>query len=596
MKINNLKKNQKLSGKNKERFNRAARFHQQGKFIEAKELYNKILQKHPKHADSLHLLGLITADQGDVATGLQLVTNAITANPKAVFFYLNRGMMYERIGNLTAACKDVQKSIQLDVNQWNSHAKLGELYQAREQHGQAIASFLTAIKLNPNNRNSHHNLGKSYLALEQYEDAAQACRAALAIDPNCVETLSNYGVILCSQKQPQQAIECYQKAVVVNPNYAYTYINWGMALIELNQLDEAEQKLNRAIELEPQKAEFHSSLGNLYKERGDLTKALACFNHALSLDPNATPIRFNLAITQLQLGDFQHGLENYEVRFGLAERQKFEYHFSQPVWRGEPLTGKTLFISIEQGLGDTIQFLRYIPMLEQFGGNIIMECQRELIPLVEQQQHNITIIPRFNSPSHFDYHIPIMSLALVFKTDLSTIPFPEGYLAVPEKPELSNFIKPTGLNVGIVWAGGTFHKNNTNRSIALEKYKPLFETEEINFYSLQVGDRIDDIAECNLQQKIMNLAPYIKDFSDTAAVLSKLDLLITVDTAIAHLGGALATPTWILLPFASDFRWLQNCNDCKWYDAVRLFRQHKRCDWSNPIKEVQKTLCSLRKK
>jgi len=590
-------KQKKLTGKWLARFQEATNWHQRGVWQSAKKSDEKVLAKYPNHAESLHLLAVLSAEHEDVNNALLLFTKAIKAEPANSGYYLNRAVLYKRLKNPPAAIADFEKAIQLNSKQWSAHLKLGELFLEQQQYKEAIEKFLKTIEINPQDKTAHHHLGNCYLALGFYEQASTAYQKVLALDSNCMEALSNLGVSYYYLKAFEQAINCYQKAVSIKPNYPEAYANWGLALTELNRFDEAKQKHHRAIELAPQKGEYHSNLGNLYKAQGSLTQALNAFNQALALEPSSTMIRFNLAITQLQLGSFKEGWTNYEARFHLVERQKSDYHFSQPLWRGEMLAGKTLFISIEQGLGDTIQMVRYLPMLNQFKGTVIMECQKELLSLVANQFPQIKLIPRWQPPNHFDYHLPIMSLPFIFNTTLETIPTPQSYLKASQQvalttaaTPLTTVIKSKGLNVGIVWAGGKHHKNDANRSIELKQFEPLFELSQINYYSLQVGERTSDRQDQSFANQLIDLAPYIKDFSDTADLLEQLDLLISVDTAVAHLGGALGKPTWILLPFVADFRWLQHRSDSPWYDSVRLFQQSEMGDWSAPINEIKKEL------
>jgi len=588
------KKPKKLHKKAHNIFMQATQAHQQGQLSLAKQLYQQTLEIAPNHADSLHLLGLIIADEGNPQQGLQLITKAITLHKNFAAYYLNRGLIYKRLQEYESAILDYQKAIKLEPKSWQAYSNLGDTYLAQEQHDQAIDTYKKVIQLNPAHKNSYHNIANAYLWKELYREAIEYYQQTLTMDNQCVESLNGMGVALHALEKHDEAIACYKQVLQINPNCAQAYANWGLLLTDLNRPQEAEEKHKKAIELEPNSAHFYSNLGISYKEQNQIDLALKNLQKAIDLDPQDVKARFNLSITQLVAGDFEQGWINYESRFNLPERKRGEYHFSQPVWQGENLAGKTLFIHVEQGLGDTIQFVRYIPLIMQYGGNIILESQKELLTLLQAQFPTITVILRWNPPAEFDYHIAIMSLPLLFKTTLETIPAADGYLKNIKQTLIKDIPDNTKrLKVGIVWTGGEAHKNNKNRSMTLETLKPIFNkknNKNIEFYSLQYGKRVQDLELCGLSDQIKDLSPYINNFTDTAAILKKLDLLISVDTSVAHLGGALGKPTWILLPYAPDFRWLLNTEDSPWYNSIRLFRQSKAGDWESVIMQLNTSL------
>jgi tetratricopeptide (TPR) repeat protein len=604
-----MAKNQKkLNKKIHKIFMQATQSHQQGQLSLAKQLYQQTLEIAPNHADSLHLLGLIIADEGNPQQGLQLITKAIKLHKNFAAYYLNRGLIYKRLQEYESAISDYQKAIKLEPKSWQAYSNLGDTYLAQEQHDQAIDTYKKVIQLNPVYKNSYHNIANAYLWKKLHHEAIEYYQKTLAIDHQCVESLNGMGVSLHALEKHDAAINCYKKVLQINPNCAQAYANWGLLLTDLNRPQEASEKHKKTIELEPNSAHFYSNLGISYKEQNQIDPALKALQKAVDLDPQDVKARFNLSITQLVAGDFEHGWINYESRFKLPERKRGEYHFPQPIWQGEDLSGKTLFIHIEQGLGDTIQFVRYIPLVMQYGGNIILESQKELLTLLQAQFPTITVIPRWNPPAEFDYHIAIMSLPLLFKTTLETIPAAGGYLKNID-PRSTNWVgddrlevllpdNTKHLKVGIVWAGGELHKNNKNRSLSLEVLKPIFNNKNVDFYSLQYGKRAQDLESYGLSTQIKDLSPCINDFADTAAILKKLDILISVDTAVAHLGGALGIPTWILLPYAPDFRWLLNTENSPWYNSVRLFRQPKVGDRQSVITQLNIALkqCTQGKK
>jgi len=567
-------------------FSKATGYHQKGQYEQAEQFYRQVLALAPKHADSLHLLGLILADRGLFSQGLNLISQAIDCNPKFAAYYLNRGLIYKRLNQLNQAVEDYQQAIHIEPRMIEAYCNLGDALLEQQQVDNAIVAYQNALKLNSRHRNACHNLGNAYLEKENYQQALACYQNALAIQ-ECPETLSNIGVALVGLNRMEEAITYHQKAIQADPNFSKAYSNLGLALNQMNRLAEAEDYYHKALAIEPENAEFYSNLGVNYKDQGKVDEALNCFKKSLDIDPNSSKAQFNEAISLLIKGDFGNGWQKYESRFGLKERLHTDHYFSQPVWQGENFHNKTLFVYVEQGLGDTIQFVRYLPQVAERGGQVIFECQSELIPLLEGQKHLKIdrIIPRGAPPPYFDYHIAIMSLPRIFNTTLEFIPSKYAYI-IPSLKNLNCIHQNNHKRVGIVWAGGKQHKNDRNRSIPLNYLEPLFANKYIDFYSLQY-ERHDEIQRYD---NVFDLSAHINDFSDTAAIINELDLVLSVDTSVAHLSGAMGKPTLILLPFAPDFRWLLDREDNPWYDNVRLFRQPDIGDWKSVIRRINDEL------
>jgi tetratricopeptide (TPR) repeat protein len=570
-------------------FSKATGYHQKGQYEQAEQLYRQVLALAPKHADSLHLLGLILADRGSLTQGLSLINQAIDCNPKFAAYYLNRGLIYKRLNQPNQAIEDYQRAVDIEPRMIEAYCNLGDSLFEQQRVDEAIDAYQSALKLNSRHRNACHNLGNAYLEKENYQQALVCYQNALAIQEG-PETLSNIGVTLVGLNRIEEAIAYHQKAIQADPDFSKAYSNLGLALSQLNRLTEAEDCYRKALAIEPENAEFYSNLGVNYKDQGKVDKALNCFKKSLGIDPSSSKAQFNEAISLLIRGDFNNGWQKYESRFGLKERLHTDYHFSQPVWQGENFSDKTLFVYVEQGLGDTIQFIRYLPQVAERGGQIIFECQSKLIPLLKEQRHLKIdrIIPRGAPPPYFDYHIAIMSLPRIFNTTLETIPSKYAYI-IPSSRKLNCIHQNNHKKVGIVWAGGKQHKNDRNRSIPLNYLEPLFANKHIDFYSLQY-ERYDEIQRYD---NVFDLSAHINDFSDTAAIINELDLVISVDTSVAHLSGAIGKTTWILLPFAPDFRWLLDREDNPWYESARLFRQPNIGDWKSVIRRIKDELEKL---
>jgi tetratricopeptide (TPR) repeat protein len=577
-------------------FQQATSAHQKQNFEQAKQFYKQILEICPKHADSLHLLGLILADEGDLETALHSITQAIQINPRFAAYYLNRGLLYQRMKQLDKAMADFRQSIYLDGEMLQAHCNLGSALLEKKKYEEAAHAFQRASRINPQYINPINNLGNVYLAVKNYKAAIDCYQRVLTLDPNCVETMSNLGVALVELNRVDEAIDYYKKALAVNPGYSGAAMNLGMAYHRVHDYAQAEAIYRGAIERDPNNAEFYSHLSLVYKDQGDIETALKYLSHALALDPDSAEIQFNEAITLLTAGDFINGWKKYECRFRLKEREHTEYDFKQPPWKGENFAGKTLFIHVEQGIGDVLQCIRYLPLVKALGGCVIMEVARELLDLLRSNDIKVDkIVLRGSPPSQFDYHISIMSLPMIFNAVPDNIPLANGYLRAKQDHLLMQrlLLDNSKFNVGIVWAGSNLHKNDFNRSIALREFLPLFANKKAHFYSLQFGERCKDIIDLNCSDCLTDTSPLIKDFSDTAAIINQLDLVITVDTSVAHLSGALGKPTWILLPFAPDFRWLLDRVDSPWYTSVSLFRQTDPGNWGMVMQKVASSLQDL---
>lgn len=568
-------------------FNRATAYHQAGKLNEALVGYRKVLRKYPRHADALHLMGIILDDQGKAEEGLAHINKAIAICADFAPFYLNRGLVFFRQQQFTTAISDFNQALLLGYRNPQSYGYLGDALLANKSIKLAIEAYQQALQLEPNNINICHNLGNAYLAEKDYSSAANCYKTVLEFKPDSAETLTNLGIVLTAQNKIDEAISYHQKALIIKPNFIQAHNNLGLAYNQLRDFYAAETTYRTALTLDQNNAEVYLNLGVNYRDQNKIEQALECFQKAATLQPSAEA-EFNQAISFLLMGDFKNGWEKYEARMQIKSRA-LDINYPQPLWQGEDLTGKSLLIHAEQGLGDTLQFCRYLKLFAN-SSNIAFACQNELADLLKPYFPNI--LPRCIPNQHFDYQIPIMSLPLRFGTNsLNDIPFSEGYLTAPN--HLNGLIDSKQFKVGIVWCGNKQNPNDRNRSIFLVMFENLLNLNGVKFYSLQWGENVQDIEVHNFQDKLFNTAKYVNNLQDAASIVAQLDLLITVDTAIAHLAGALSKPTWILLPFAPDFRWLLNRDDSPWYKSVRLFRQRQAGEWGGVMQSVQAALQAL---
>jgi predicted O-linked N-acetylglucosamine transferase (SPINDLY family) len=392
-----------------------------------------------------------------------------------------------------------------------------------------------------------------------------------------------------------QAIVAYRKAIQIDPNYPDAHSNLGNALRESGAIREAAEHYQAAIALQPKRSDLHNSLGGTYRDQGKLDSALACFEKALKLQPDNADFHWDYSLALLAAGQYQQGWVEHEWRWRRPPLVPRPY--SQPLWKGQALKGKRLLVYAEQGLGDSIQFLRFVPQLKAQGARIILEIQKELQRMMELSLSVEALIALGESAPAFDYHVPLHSLPLHLNVRLEHLPGPMPYLQAAKKDKKawkSRFQNRSALKVGLVWAGSPTHRHDHWRSSGLETLLPLFERPGVEFYLLQKGPGRKELEEISLPSNAIDLNEDIHDFADTAAIVSCLDVVITPDTSVAHLVGALNRPCWVLLAALPDWRWMFERSDCVWYPSLRLFRQSQLGQWDDVVERVGQELDVLR--
>jgi Tfp pilus assembly protein PilF len=477
-----------------------------------------------------------------------------------------------------------------------------------------------------------NHLGDQLWQLKRMDEALLHFQQALQLNPQYFEAAENFGRLLLDLGRPAEALDYLDAAERLNPNSASVYRIRGICLQEANRLADAEADFARSIALAPDVAETHNNLGLLHWKLGRtdqafasidraialrpdfaaafankawmlldlqlLDQAFAAFRRSLAIDPNRASTIFSFALLQLLTGDFERGWAGREARWTASPLGLADLGFAQPLWRGEqPIAGKTIFLYCDEGLGDSIQFARYVPMMAALGARIILGVR----PAIQQLLAGISGVAECTTREAaaslaFDLHCPLGSLPLAFKTRLDTIPLAQGYLPAPPAARVAVWEKRLGprtrFRVGLVWSGDPGHKNDHNRSIALRALAPLLDC-DVEFVSLQKGVRDQDRAFLDERKDIIDLSEQLTAFSDTAALVSCLDLVISVDTSVVHLAGGLGAPVWTMLPFNPDWRWLINRNDSPWYSSMRLFRQPTRSNWASVVDNVRHELEAL---
>ncbi len=434
-------------------------------------------------------------------------------------------------------------------------------------------------------------------AQQRHEDAIRHYATALALRPGYAEAHYNIGNALQALGRYDEAIAAYEKAAAIKPDYAEALNNLGNALQALNRHEEAIVRFEQALAVMPDYAEAHNNLGNSLQALNRHEQAIARHARALALQPDCIAAQWNEGLARLVIGDFKAGWKQYEGRWAVAGLGQRRREFAQPQWRGEfALAGRTILLHAEQGLGDTLHFARYVPMVAALGAGIVLEAQNPLVPLLAGLPGVASIRAQGEALPTFDCHCPLLSLPLAFGTTFDTIPRNVPYLAAaPERIARwrSTIEEAAAPRIGVVWAGNPANVFDHRRTLPLRHLLPLLRTPGVKFFALQKDLRPGDLELLQAFPEVRLLGEELEDFTETAAVVSLLDLVITVDTAVAHLAGALGKKVWVLLPFSPDWRWLLAREDSPWYPSARLFRQPATSDWASVLAQVATALHQL---
>jgi len=487
-----------------------------------------------------------------------------------------------------AVCRQI---LQARPNVPEAEHLLGVIAHQNGKLGEAIEHVKRAAKLAPQVALFHANLGEMLRLAGRPKLAAEAARCALEIEPTMPAALSNLGVALYELKEYEGAARAQRKAIAAKPDFAEAHSNLGNALHALRRFDEAIPAYRRAIEINPNYADGWANLGTTLHHSGSFQEGISALRRAIALAPYHANARSGLGILLLMRGDFAEGWDEYEWRLRSTERKGPK--FPEIPWQGENLAGKHIYVQAEQGFGDTLQFARYMPLLTARGAKVTLRVHQQLVSLMRESLPGTVVLGDRGDPAPYQCDAVLLSLPRLFKTRLETIPADVPYLRAPTTAVRrwnDRLAKMKGLRIGVVWAGNPDHVNDSRRSLDLSLFAPLFAIRGARFVSLQFGPRAADLKKLKRKTPIEDLAAKFEDFVDTAAAINALDLVITVDTSVAHVAGALGKPVWVLLPWVTDWRWLLNREDNPWYPTMRLFRQEKGEDGADVIARMEKEL------
>jgi tetratricopeptide (TPR) repeat protein len=570
---------------------------QAGRYLDAQVCCKQALAQDSNHADTFHLMGLLAlqANQHDLAVAW--LARAIRQDPQPVYL-TSLGTALQKQGRHEEALKTFDKAVQLKPDDAELWINLGNVLVELDRPTEAVLGFQHALKLNPSRWEAANKSGYLFFRLERFEEARAHFDLCDQLQPNHSLTLQMRALALRGLKRFEESLVDNLRAHELDPADANNCNNIGDALQSLGRPEEAVEWFDKAL---ARKSDFIAAINNKAFSLTQLHRfdeAFAIYERLNRTGTNTPAGDWNLSLLQLLTGDFEAGWAGREARWNTPALTFAYPKFSQPMWLGqESIEGKTILVHVDEGLGDTIHFVRYVPMVAARGARVILVVADAVYPLLSGMPGVFQSLPlSAGPPPAFDMHCPMGSLPLAFGTRLDTIPSEKSYLPPPAEAQMRAWEDRLGphdrLRVGLVWSGNPAHKNDHNRSLPLQTLSRILDA-DATFVSLQKDPKADDKAFLRERADIVDLTEHLIDFSETAALVSCLDLVITVDTSVAHLSAALGRPTWILLPYVPDYRWLLDRDDSPWYPTVRLFRQTETRDYADVLDRVRTALQTL---
>jgi len=573
----------------------AVALHQQGALAAAEALYRRVLAAAPRQASALHLLGVLAGQRGRPQEAIALIGEAIAEAPNEAVFHANLGRACKAAERPTEALASFDRAIALGSTDPGVFNDRGNVLRDLQRSEAALDSFDRAIALRPDYAEAFSNRGNALLDLDRHQEALACYDHAIALRPGYAEAFSNRGNALRNLDRQQEALASYGQAIALRPDYAEAFSNRGAALLDLDRHQEALASYGQALTLRPGQADALSNRGAVLSLLGQHTAALQSYDQALALRPDHPAARLGRGLCLLKLGDLARGWADYESRWQTPRLARLAARFTHPPWLGaEPLAGKTVLLHAEQGFGDTLQFCRYAPLVAARGAHVVLAVARPLTRLLATLDGVAEVISDSDPVPAFDLHCPLMSLPLAFGTTLATIPPPARLIPAADRVAAwrRRLAPLAGPRVGLCWAGSprrddpAAHRTDRRRSITLAQFAPLAGVVGPSFVALQKGEAAAEAATPPAGLKLHDWTDELQDFADAAALVEALDLVITVDTAVAHLAGTLGKPVWILSRFDGCWRWLIDRDDSPWYPTARLFRQPAPGDWDAVMRQV----------
>jgi Flp pilus assembly protein TadD len=570
---------------------------QGGQWDEAIACFREAVRLRPDYADALNNLGNVLFFQKKFDEAVACYEEVVRVAPDHAGAYSNLGEVVRQQGRLADAVTYCERAVRLRPEFAQARVHLGLALSANERFEEAVVHLEEAVRLQPDLPDAHHGLGFALLQLRRVDESIAELRTALRLKPELADAHGNLGAALLRQGKREEALACFTEALRLKPDLVEPYLYRAHALWQTGQFDEAEASAREGLRLKPDSADAHNVLGVIFMKAGRTDEAVAAFDRALALKPAYAQAHFNRGLALLLKGDYRRGWPEYDWRWRCRE------FVTTPIpeggWDGSPLGGRSILLHAEQGLGDAIQFIRFAPQVKARGGHVVVACPARLIPLLSRCAGIDQLADYRALTVKCDVEAPLLSLPGKLGTTLETVPAEVPYLfGDPDidkrrRDELSRF---PGFKIGIAWQGNRDHPEDRLRSVPLRLFAPLARA-GAHLVNLQMGpgrEQIDEVAE---RFRVEELSPRGEEgswgFLDDAAVMKALDLVVTVDTAVAHLAGGLGVPAWVALTFAPDWRWLLDRDDSPWYPTLRLFRQRRPGEWDTVFAQMGAELTKL---
>jgi tetratricopeptide (TPR) repeat protein len=575
-----------------------------GREREALECFERAVALDPNLAPAHHNRAMLLARRGEHERALHSFDRALALQPHHAAVHTNRGNTLKELGRLPEAAQSYSLALAIEPNNPQTLHNRALVQYLLRRYAEALRDYDALAAQGKESAPGLVGRGATLVALRRYGEALAPLERAIQLLPGDAEAHIQRGVALLNLERNAEAVESFDRALAIRPDAPEVLNNRGIALTATGRLSEALESFIRSVVLSGMSADSHTNIGIVLKSLGRHREAAASFGRALAHKPEDPAARFALAFLHLTLGEFDLGWPLYEARFDVPALGNPARHFSAPRWNGmEPLAGKTLLVHAEQGLGDVIQFCRYLPLLTARGATVVFEVMPSLKPLLRTLPGAVRLVGRGEPQPPVDYFCPLLSLPLAFHTRLDTIPARVPYLAA-EPQRVAHWTERLralpGLRVGVAWQGNLAVEKliwARGRSIPLSALEPLAQLPGVSLVSLQKGPGLEQLRNVRFAERVIDLSADLDRgadaFLDTAAVMAGLDLVISSDTSVAHLAGALGRPVWTALAASPEWRWGLERSDSPWYPTMRLFRQTADGDWTAVVAAIAAAIQAL---
>ena len=615
----------------KKNFDEGVMLLQSNQFHKSNQVFDTLLNLYPHNSEVLHFKGILALHNNDLLLAIDFFSNAIKINPNNEYFFNNLGIAYKKIGNLHEAALNFEKAISIRNSFFEAINNNANTLQALGNTNQAIELYLKAIEYNPNFADSFFNLGNAYKDIKRLNEATEAYKNVLKINPNHFEALTALGSLMCELENFSASFNLLRKSIAINRDYEISHNNLGITYLKTRDYKKALFCFDYAIKLKPDFIDAHSNRGLVFLNSDNLTKAIECFEKVLLLDPQHADAlnnygnallklkkydealgyfdsaikvcpdhyaNFNKSFTLLLQGNYHEGWKYYEFRLNNKNFNNNSFPKQKLLNNINNLINKKILICHEQGLGDTLQFIRYAKLLRNTGAQVFAILPKELNFLISDSGLVDKVFTLDSSLPDFDFFIPVASLPFLFDTNISNIPFPDGYLTPDKKKEIAwanRLGEKKKLRIGLTWSSTSSFSEDENRSMPLSKLSSYLDFNNYEYICLQKTIKDGDKNLFNKLKKIKFFGTELSDFSDTAALAKCLDLVVSTCTSIPHLTGAMGIQTFLLAQFNADWRWLIDRADTPWYNSVKIYRQNQNKNWDPVLKQVFSDIPNIKK-